>query len=130
MDLDAILKQAQKLQEDMEDIQNKIKKAEAKVSSGGGAVTASITGATEFKSIKISEELLKEPKEVIEQTLLIACNEAVQRAQEIHQEYMKKITEQLELPNVDELKNLAAGAAGDAGPRRRTDTTPPGFIKP
>ena len=119
MDLDAMLKQAQKLQEDMEAVQKKLESEEVKVSVGGGAVEISITGSTKFKSFKISDELHKGNKEDLEKTVLSALEEAITKSREKHEESMKDITKSLELPDLGEIENLMK----DSGPKRRTDAS-------
>lgn len=120
MDLDNMLKQAQKLQEDMEAIQKKLEEEVIEVS--GDRVKIYITGSNEFKSVEIDETLIKEGKDALETAVLAACQKAVKAAREQHEKAMKDITSGLELPSLDEIQDL-----GDSGPKRRTDTDGPGI---
>lgn len=113
-----MLKQAQKLQEDMENAQKKLESSEMEVSAAGGAVKAKISGLTEFKSFKISKELLAEGHHAVEIAVLAAANEAVAAAKKKHEEAMRFITAGLDLPDMSDL-DLDLGLE-DKGPKRRT----------
>ena len=86
-----LLKQAQKMQKQMEDIQNRLAEQMIEVSSGGGAVTIKINGQGEFKSFKIDPEFLKEDAEFVEETLLSAVQEAAAKAKETSNEAMEGV---------------------------------------
>ncbi len=75
-----LLKQAQKMQQQMQAIQEELAQKELEVSSGGGAVSITINGQGEFRALKIDPEFLKEDAEFIEETLLSAIQEAAQKA--------------------------------------------------
>lgn len=98
--MNEMLKQAQKLQKDMEEAQHALETEEIKVSSGGGAVNIKITGSSKFTSIKLSDELIKSDKETLESTLLAAVQEAVQASRKKHEEQMRKITSSLNFPGL------------------------------
>ncbi|MEM1223380.1 MAG: YbaB/EbfC family nucleoid-associated protein [Verrucomicrobiota bacterium] len=83
-----LLKQAQKMQKQMQAIQDQLAEQELVVSSGGGAITVTVTGQGEFKGLKIDPEFLKEDAEFIEETLLAAVQEAAQKAKETSEEAM------------------------------------------
>lgn len=87
-----LLKQAQKMQKQMEDIQTKLAEQVIEVSSGGGAITVKINGQGEFQSFKIDPEFLKEDTEFIEETLLAAVQEAAAKAKETSNEAMEGVT--------------------------------------
>ena len=87
-----LLKQAQKMQKQMEAVQAQLAEKEIEVSSGGGAVNITITGQGEFKALKIDPEFLKEDAEFIEETLLGAIQEAAQTAKDASEEAMGEIT--------------------------------------
>ena len=71
-----LLKQAQKMQKQMEGIQGKLAEQIIEVSSGGGAINIQINGQGEFQAFKIDPEFLKEDAEFVEETLLGAVQEA------------------------------------------------------
>jgi len=87
-----LLKQAQKMQKQMQAIQEELAEKELEVSSGGGAVQIRITGQGEFKGLKIDPEFLKEDPEFVEETLLGAIREAAGKAKETGEEAMQGMT--------------------------------------
>ena len=87
-----LMKQAQKMQKQMESVQEALAEQELEVTGGGGAVRITITGQSEFRNIKIDPELLREDAEVVEETLLAAVREAAQKAKETSDEAMKSVS--------------------------------------
>lgn len=87
-----LLKQAQKMQKQMQVIQEELAEKEISISSGGGAVNIVITAQSEFRSIKIDPEFLKEDAEFVEETLLGAIQEASAKAKETNEEAMSALT--------------------------------------
>ncbi|WP_269522320.1 YbaB/EbfC family nucleoid-associated protein [Coraliomargarita parva] len=87
-----LLKQAQKMQKQMQAIQDELAERVFEVSSGGGAVEIQITGQGEFKGLKIDPEFLKEDAEFVEETLLGAIQEAAQKAKDESEEAMSALT--------------------------------------
>ena len=87
-----LLKQAQKMQKQMQAIQDELAEKELEVSSGGGAVNITITGQGEFRAIKIDPEFLKEDAEFVAETLLGAVQEAAQKAKDVSEEAMGALT--------------------------------------
>ncbi len=87
-----LLKQAQKMQKNMEVAQEKLAAEVLEVSSGGGAVTVKITGQGEFKSLSFDPEFLKEDPEVIEEATLEAVREASAKAKKANDDLMGEIT--------------------------------------
>jgi DNA-binding YbaB/EbfC family protein len=86
------MKQAQKMQKQMEGIQSKLAEQIIEVSSGGGAINIKINGQGEFQAFKIDPEFLKEDAEFIEETLLGAVQEAAAKAKETSEEAMGSVT--------------------------------------
>jgi len=87
-----LLKQAQKMQKQMESVQSKLAEQIIEVSSGGGAINIKINGQGEFQDFKIDPEFLKEDAEFIEETLLGAVQEAAAKAKETSEEAMGAVT--------------------------------------
>ena len=87
-----LLKQAQKMQKQMQAIQEELAEKVVEVSSGGGAVQITITGQGEFRSVKIDPEFLKEDAEFVEETLLSAIQEAAQKAKDTSEEAMAALS--------------------------------------
>ncbi|CAI8262838.1 MAG: Nucleoid-associated protein [Opitutia bacterium UBA7350] len=75
-----LLKQAQKMQRQMQLIQDELSEKELAFSSGGGAVQIKISGQGEFRALKMDPDFLKEDPEFIEATLLNAIREAADKA--------------------------------------------------
>jgi DNA-binding YbaB/EbfC family protein len=87
-----LLKQAQKMQKQMEGVQGKLAEQIIEVSSGGGAINIKINAQGEFQSFKIDPEFLKEDAEFIEETLLGAVQEAAAKAKETSEAAMGAVT--------------------------------------
>lgn len=87
-----LLKQAQKMQKQMQAIQEELAEKELEISSGGGAVSIKITGQSEFREIKLDPEFLKEDAEFVEETLLGAIQEASAKAKEVNEEAMSALS--------------------------------------
>ena len=95
-----ILKQAQKMQKQMEELQTKLGEQVFEVSSGGGAVNVKINGQGEFQDMKIDPEFLKEDAELVQDTLLAAVKEAAAKAKQAHDDQMAQITSGMNLPGM------------------------------
>ena len=82
-----LMKQAQKMQKDIERKQEEAANTEFEVSVGGGAVTVRATGAKEIKDIKIKKEVVdKEDVEMLQDLILTAVNEALNKADDMMKE--------------------------------------------
>ncbi len=93
------MKQAQQLQKKMADAQEKLKSIEVEGVSGGGVVKVIATAKGEIKRIDIDKSLLKpEDKEITEDLLVAAINDAKVKGEEAAQEEMKSVTGGLPLP--------------------------------
>ena len=86
------------MQKKIEGLQAELAEKTIEVSSGGGAVVVKINGQSEFQSIKIAPELLKEEASLVEDTLLQALQEASSKAKTYNEEEMAKATQGLNLP--------------------------------
>lgn len=84
-----LLKQAQKLQADMQKTQEELGNKILEASSGGGAVTVVATGKKELKSVKISPDVLDDA-EMLQDLVLTAVNEVLRQADELTANEMKK----------------------------------------
>ena len=87
-----LLKQAQKMQKQMEAAQAELSNKILEISSGGGAIQVKINGKGEFQSFEIDPEFLKEDAEFVEESLLSAVQEAAAKAKETSEEAMGLIT--------------------------------------
>ncbi len=91
-----LMKQAQRMQRQMEEASKEIEEQEVTASAGGGAVEVTVSGKKEVLSIKLSEEVVDpEDIEMLEDLVMAAVNEALRKVDEISQASMSKFTEGL-----------------------------------
>ena len=89
--MNQLLKQAKQMQEDMMKTHSEIEAKEFDVTSGGGAVTVTMTGKKMIKAIKISPDVLdKDDVEMLEDLVMTAVNEGIKKAESLMEEEMKK----------------------------------------
>lgn len=99
--MNAMLKQAQKMQEDMNAMQAELEMKEYEISAGGGMVKLTITGKKEIKNVKISPDIVDpDDIETLEDILTAAVNEAIKRVEDSAAEEMSKITGSLNIPGL------------------------------
>ena len=87
-----IIKKAQELQNQMEKAQQELNTIEIEGQAGGGMITAKVNGHKELISLDIEPEILNEDKEMIEDLILAAVNQALQNAGKAAEEKMNSIT--------------------------------------
>jgi len=97
-ELGNILKQAQKMQEELQKTQERLAQEEVTGESGGDMVRVTMNGRHEVKRIEIDPALLADDKEMLEDLVAAAVNAAVQRVAEKTQEGMTGLTAGLQLP--------------------------------
>ena len=93
-----LMKQAQKMQADMAKAQEELAKAEVTGESGGGLVKVSMNGRHEVRRVEIDDSLMGDDKEMLEDLIAAACNDAVHRIEEKTREQMSGLTAGLSLP--------------------------------
>ena len=93
-----LLKQAQKMQKQIELMQASLETQVIDVSSGGGAVQIKINGAGKFLALTLDPEFLREDKKLVEETVLNAVQEAAQKAKERNDSEMQKISAAFQMP--------------------------------
>ena len=99
--MQAMLKQAQKMQEDMAAMQEELESREYDVSAGGGVVNVKINGKKEILSVKISPEVVDpDDIETLEDLIVAAVNEAVKKVESVSADEMQKITGSMGLPGM------------------------------
>ena len=99
--MNSMIKQAQKMQEEMEALQAELDEKEYEVSVGGGMVTVKIDGKKEIKSIDIKPEIVDpEDIETLSDVLVAGINEAIRKVEESNSEAMGKVTGGLNLPGM------------------------------
>jgi DNA-binding YbaB/EbfC family protein len=103
--LNAMLKQAQQLQKKMEQLQEELLEKRVEGSAGGGMVTAVVNGRGEMIDVKIDPEAVDpEDVEILEDLIVAAVNQAREKAQQLAQEEMRKITGGMLPQGLDGLK--------------------------
>lgn len=96
-----MMKQAQKLQEQMMALQEEVGKKKVEATAGGGMVTVEANGKQEIVSIKIDPEVVsKEDVQMLEDLVLAACNEALRKSRELVTQEMGKLTGGLKIPGL------------------------------
>jgi DNA-binding YbaB/EbfC family protein len=96
-----IMKEAQKLQQQMEAMQAEVAQKKVEATAGGGMVTVQANGKQELLSIKIDPEVInKDDAQMLEDLVLAACNEALRKSRELVQQELGKLTGGLKLPGL------------------------------
>lgn len=88
-----LMKQAQRMQRQMEESQKELETKEFVAKAGGGAVEVTVTGKKEITKVKLSEEVVDpDDIEMLEDLVMAAANEALRMADEASAEVMSKMT--------------------------------------
>jgi len=93
-----IMKQAQAMQEKMQKAQAEIANMEVTGESGAGLVKITMTGNHNVRRVELDESLLQDDKDMLEDLIAAAINDAVRRVEETSKEQMAKVTGGLQLP--------------------------------
>ena len=93
-----IMKQAQAMQQKMQDAQEELAKTEVDASAGGGLVTVTMTCRHDVRKVNIDDDLLSEDKAVLEDLVAAAVNDAVRKVESTTQEKMSGLTAGMGLP--------------------------------
>lgn len=96
-----VIRQAQKMQEEMEKVQEELEQQTVEATSGGGAVTVVVNGKKELQSIKIKPEAVDpDDVETLEDLVLVAVNDAIRQADDMMTEGMSEVTGGLNIPGL------------------------------
>jgi len=99
--MNSVIKQAQKMQEEMERIQGEIEEKTVEASAGGGVIEVVANGKKEILSIKIKPEAVDpDDVETLEDLVMVAVNDAIRKAEELMNEGMSAITGGLNIPGL------------------------------
>ena len=99
--MNAMIKQAQKMQEDMENLQADLDAREYDISAGGGVVGVKINGKKEILSIDIKPEIVDpDDIETLSDILVAAVNEAIKRVEDTNTAEMSRITGNVGIPGL------------------------------
>ena len=96
--LGQLMKQAQKMQEDMAKAQEEIAALEVTGQSGGGLVSVLMTGKHEVKRVNIDDSLLEDDKDMLEDLVAAAINDAVHKVEAVTKERFSGLTAGMNLP--------------------------------
>lgn len=94
----ALMKQAQEMQEKMQKMQEELANAEVTGQSGAGLVSIVMTGRHDVKRVSIDPSLMTEEKEVLEDLIAAAINDAVRKVEQNTQQQMAGMTAGMQLP--------------------------------
>ena len=99
--LNAMIRQAQKMQDEITTLQEDIENREFSATSGGGAVSVVVTGKKIIKSLTINKEVVDpEDVEMLQDLVISAINEAVNQVESTTETEMSKITGGVSLPGL------------------------------
>lgn len=99
--MNAMIRQAQKMQEDMANLQTELEGREYNVSAGGGMVSVVINGKKEITSLEIKPEIVDpDDIETLSDILIAAVNEAIRRVEDTNSAEMSKITGTAAMPGL------------------------------
>mgnify|MGYP001391583577 FL=1 len=93
-----LMKQAQQMQERVQKLQEEVAKTEVIGESGAGLVKITMTGRHDVRKVNIDSSLLGEAKDVLEDLVAAAMNDAVRRAEKNQQDKMSELTAGIPLP--------------------------------
>ena len=97
-DFSKVLEQAKNMQSKMKETQESIKKIEVEGVSGGDTVKVIMNGEGELKKIFLSDSILKESKEILEDLIVAAHNDAKSKLKKKTSEEISKVTGGINLP--------------------------------
>ncbi|RYY03186.1 MAG: YbaB/EbfC family nucleoid-associated protein [Gammaproteobacteria bacterium] len=98
MNIGDLMKQAQQMQENMKKMQDDLVNLEVKGESGAGLVKIVMNGRHDVKRVSIDDSLLSEDKEMLEDLLAAAVNDAVRKVETQNRDHMAKMTSGMGLP--------------------------------
>jgi nucleoid-associated protein EbfC len=93
-----LMKQAQQMQENMQKLQAKLAEMEVEGESGAGLVKVTMTGKHDVKRVSIDPSLMSDDKDMLEDLIAAAVNDAVRKIDSVTQEKMSSATAGLPLP--------------------------------
>ena len=99
--MNAMIRQAQQMQEDMTNLQEELDAKEYEITAGGGVVTIKINGKKEVLSLDIKPEIVDpDDIETLTDVLLAGINEAIKKVEDVNSEEMSKITGGISMPGL------------------------------
>ena len=99
--LNSMIKQAQKMQEDMEALQAELDEKEYTIKAGGGVATITIKGTKEIVSIELAPEIVDpDDIETLQDIICAGVNEAIKTVEDANSSAMSKITGNMSMPGM------------------------------
>lgn len=99
--LSNLMKQAQAMQENLHRAQEELAKIEVTGTAGGGLVTVTMTCRHDVRSVRIDPSLMQDDKEVLEDLIAAAVNDAVRKIERASQEKLQGLTSGLNIPGLN-----------------------------
>jgi DNA-binding YbaB/EbfC family protein len=96
-----LMKEAQRLQQQMAELQEQVAQKKVEATAGGGMVTVEANGRQEITAIKIDPEVVnRDDVQMLEDLILAASNEALRKSRELVQQELGKLTGGLKIPGL------------------------------
>lgn len=93
-----MMKQAQQMQEKMAQLQEELANLEVQGQAGAGLVTVTMTGRHDLKTVNIDDSLMSEEKDMLEDLVAAAVNDAVRKLEDANKEKMGSLTAGFQMP--------------------------------
>jgi DNA-binding YbaB/EbfC family protein len=97
-ELGKLMQQAQKMQEKMQEAQDALARIEVEGAAGGGMVTVKMMGSHEVRGVSIDDSLVGDDREMLEDLIAAAFNDAVQKVEAQRKEQFAGMTGGMDLP--------------------------------
>lgn len=97
-DMGDIMKQAQKIQEKMQKAQEELANAQQLGEAGGGLVKVTMTGRHDVRKVELDESLMSEDKEILEDLIAAAVNDAVRKIEQYSKQKMSGMAAGMGIP--------------------------------
>jgi DNA-binding YbaB/EbfC family protein len=112
--LASLMKQAQQMGGKMQEVQDKLKSQRVTGTAGAGMVSVEVNGLGEVLRVSIEPDLVaKGDREMIEDLIPAAVNQAVTKSKQLHIEAMEALTQGLDLPSLNDVLSQITGNLGD-----------------
>jgi len=123
--LGSLLKQAQQIGGRMQELNEQLKRQTAVGSAGGGMVEVEVNGLAEVLRCRIEEKLIAQgDRELIEDLLVTAVNQAMAKTKQMHAEAMQSLTGGMSLPGLDEAMQKFLGSVETEEDDQETEPRP------
>ena len=111
--LASMMKNAQQMGERMKEVSEQLRQQKATASSGAGMVEIEINGLGEVLAVRLDDAMVKQAdKELMEDLIASAVNQASAKAKQMHMDAMKGLTGGMDLPGLDDALQQITGGGG------------------